>query len=381
MLLRSIVSKKYIRQKREVYKSGCMNVTAIILLIETIVCLIPTAWFFISAFKKTRHASYVIMSTGMTLICLANITGGLAWGMPSNLTLEHTVFILFGITNTLISLGFLFLINSLIRIRFGRLSSWTHIPTILVGALITLFWDSDNKIVYTSEFQLWSVQYSTEASIVTGLVALTFIVEFLIYFVLKIKNHSHRMSNLVSGIAMIIVLFWAFTVSINNIFVYRAFLLNIALLLLGIAIARDPLCLLVTKNSISRAILFYSTVNKPVFQYNFITDTVESNVGDLNQLIAVELVLRDYIQKYEEELKGVAFTSTEIIKVDYKDWSIIGIGTKLDINIRAALHYLLVHIHSLIDYDRFQRDFILTEREEKQIIENLKQVVESIVVK
>ena len=124
----------------------------------------------------------------------------------------------------------------------------------------------------------------------------------------------------------------------------------------------------------------YSVTNQPLFQYNLTTKRIEHNLEKLDHLSAIQTMLADYIEDYEQEVKMVALSSAEMVKVPYKEISFIAIGKKLDINITAALYYSLVSLYSFIDLSRLKHDILLTEKEEKQILAKLDSAMGSIIV-
>lgn len=355
-------------------------VTPLILVIETTLCIYFSVWFFLGAYKQTKHASYLLITIGYLLVFLAESFAASAYWILPEYDKYQIVFVLYGLTNTFLSLGFICIINGFIRIRFGYLGLFTHIPTVLLGALIPLLWNSENKLYYSYKYQVWIEDYSIEAAILTSLLCLSFLIEFFVYFVLKIKNRSNKLSFWISCTGIIIVIVWGITVSVNKLYLIRAFSLNIGLLFVSLAVKVDPLCYIVTKKKVSRVIFLYSITDQPLFQYNLITKKIEHNLEKLDHLSAIQTMLADYIEDYEQEVKMVALSSAEMVKVSYKEISLIAIGEKLDINITTALYYLLVKVYSSVDLSRLAHDILLTEKEERRIIANLDNVMESIVV-
>ncbi|MCG3224199.1 MAG: hypothetical protein H7647_07010, partial [Candidatus Heimdallarchaeota archaeon] len=136
------------------------SITALILLIVTILFIGFAIFSFTRAFLTTRNAGYLHIGIGIVLGFFASLFASIANLFPNEEIYNETVLIVIMITSICFSLSLFSIFNGLIFIREDKLPIFSYIAALLIGASTALVTKINaGNLEYNDIYNVWKVDY------------------------------------------------------------------------------------------------------------------------------------------------------------------------------------------------------------------------------
>jgi hypothetical protein len=344
------------------------SITALILLIVTILFIGFAIFSFTRAFLITRNAGYLHIGIGIVLGFFASLFASIANLFPNEEIYNETVLIVIMITNICFALSLFSIFNGLIFIREDKLPIFSYIAALLIGASTALVTKINaGNLDYDDIYNVWKVDYLKEPLpisfgillIISQIVFFTCLILYLIRKSQKIKS----IKNLDIGfIAIFILAIWMITAFLSELSAFRFFLFPVSLGLLGLAVFLDPLNLLVT-NILPSEITLVTKHRQPIIRYNVQNNEIDRNIEEIRLLIAGKKVISDFI-KTDETPSELLMKNREVKIINLQNFYIISVGIKINSNVVSAVKTAFRDFESKTDLDYVASSSVLNESDE-----------------
>ncbi len=350
----------------------------LLLLIVVVLGFGFTIYSFIRATKVTKSKAYLYLTLGFILTFFGYLCVFLTTLFTPADNKETLVLTIIIIDNILMVLGFLVFTNSLILIRENRLPIFSHIIGILSGVvLFTITTIKPADITYNPLTKFWDVQYNMDLLLPIGIpIAVIFTVYFDLYLTRKFQKWLNFKKFDLTFVAFFIVAFWMVATFIDQLRLIKHFIFPIAILLFGIAVFFDPLNMLAS-NKLPDEIILVTHNNHPIIRYIVPEKKIEKNLDEVMLLIAGKKIIRESINSSKKP-KELILEGKEIKIVNFKDFHIIAIGSKIDRNSTAAIHLSFCTLKKQTNLDYLHTALVMNEPDEqlfKEIFaENLRRI-------
>jgi len=313
------------------------SITALILLIVTVLFIGFAIFSFARAFLITRNTSYLHIFAGVIFGFFADIFSSIANFFPYEEIYKGTVLIFVILANVCFSISLFSIFNGLIFIREDKLPIFSYIAALMVGASTILTTNiAKSNLFYDEFYTVWKVDYASPPfMIVSILTQIIFITYFILYIIRKFQKQNNNKSIDISFIAILCLAVWMISAYFIELRAIRFFLFPVTLGLFGLAVFLDPLNLLVTKKLPSEIILVTKN-RQPVIRYNVHKKNIIRNIEEIQLLIAGKKVISDAV-KADEIPSDLMMNNREVKIIDLKNFYIISIGAKIDNNIVSAI--------------------------------------------
>ncbi|GAH47885.1 unnamed protein product, partial [marine sediment metagenome] len=222
------------------------SITALILLIVTVLFIGFAIFSFIRAFLITRNNAYLHIGIGIVLGFFADIFSSIANFYPNEEINKGTVLILVIIANVCFSISLFSIFNGLIFIREDKLPIFSYIAALLIGASTALITSiNTSNLIYDEIYAVWKVDYLSPSLpiyfvIVLLISQMIFIIYLILYLIRKIQKLNNNKNFDIGFIAIFCLATWMLTPFLNELKALRFFLFPVSLGLLGLAVFLDP---------------------------------------------------------------------------------------------------------------------------------------------
>lgn len=225
------------------------SITALILLIVTILFIGFAIFAFIRAFLLTRTKAYLHLGIGVVFGFFADIFSSIANFFPYEEIHKGTVLIFIILANVCFSISLFSIFNGLIFIREDKLPIFSYIAALMVGASTILVTNiTKSNLFYDEIYAVWKVDYSAPSFIIVSVISqIIFITYFILYLIRKFQKYKNHIRFDISFAAIFFLATWMISIYIIELRALRFFLFPVALGLFGLTVFLDPLNLLVTK--------------------------------------------------------------------------------------------------------------------------------------
>ncbi len=344
------------------------SITALVLLIVTVLFIGFAIFSFIRAFLITRNAAYLHIGIGIVLGFFAGIFSSIANFYPNEEIYKGTVLIFIIITNICFSLSLFSIFNGLIFIREDKLPIFSYIAALMIGAATALITKiNTGNLDYDNIYAVWKVDYLlSDLQISFVIILIIGQIIFLTYLILYLIRKSQKIRNIknldIGFIAIFCLAIWMITPFLNEISAFRFFLFPISLGLLGLAVFLDPLNLLVT-NILPSEITLVTKHRQPVIRYNFQNNEIDRNIDEIRLLIAGKKVISDSV-KADETPSDLIMKNREVKIIDLQNFYVISVGIKINSNVVSAIKTAFRDFESETDLDYVSSSSILNESDE-----------------
>ncbi|MBD3256728.1 MAG: hypothetical protein GF383_16660 [Candidatus Lokiarchaeota archaeon] len=220
-------------------------------------------------FKKYRHWSHLGIGGASLLLWFSSI---IAFLIEFTTNINH-IRVGWMYANIFLYLAIWLIILSLIIAQFDKLTSLSHIVTIVVGILIGLITNPNNVEIYEKEGS-YSASYTTIISLLGGVVFIIFLITAVTPLLRKIMKRNTSMKNkpyILTFLAYVLFTLWIvglFFTSIPFVRSLRRFLFSLAIFFWSIALYMDPLTIVISKSRVQKGIVLTKT-GLPIFSYDF----------------------------------------------------------------------------------------------------------------
>lgn len=259
-------------------------------------------------YKKYKHWSHLGLGIA-DLFFLVSTVIAYALEHTSNTAIIETGWIF---ANIFLYCAFWVIILSLLIAQFDKLPGYSHLVTLLTGALIGLVLNPENVEIYYEANSI-SASYSVLVNICGGLILIVFILSAfnpLVKKLLSKKVEFKKKQYLLILVAYLIIVFWVvslFLTSIELIRGIRRVALALGMLLWSVALYLDPLTIVISKAKIQK-ILILTKNGLPVFSYDFEKgETMDSNSDLLAGILSAIKSGIEQILTSGKSLKTMAF--------------------------------------------------------------------------
>jgi len=345
------------------------SITALILLIVTILFIGFAIFSFIRAFLVTRNRAYLHIGVGIVLGFFADIFSSIVNFYPNGEINKGTVLILVIIANICFSISIFSIFNGLIFIREDKLPIFSYIAALLIGATTTLITSiNTSNLLYDEIYAVWKVDYLLPPLpisyvillIISQIILLTYLI---LYLIRKIQKFNNNKNFDIGFIAIFFLAIWGLTPFITELKTLRFFLFPVSLGLLGLAVFIEPLNLLVT-NVLPSEIILVTKHRQPVIRYNVQNNEIDRNIEEVQLLIAGKKVISESL-KSPETPKTLKMKAKEIKVVEMKNFNCYVIERKIDKNCISATYTAFREFNNRTNLEYLESDSVINEMDEK----------------
>ena len=340
------------------------SIIAPILLTVTILFIGFAIFSFIRAFLLTRNIAYLHLVAGVVLGFFADIFSSVVNFFPNEEMYKGIVLIFVILANVCFSISIFSIFNGLIFIRENKLPIFSYIAALMVGAstILTTSINTSN-LSYDEIFSVWKVDYSSTSFMIASIFTqIIFITYFILYLIRKYQKWNNYKKFDISFLAIFCLALWMISLYIIELRPIRFFLFPVFLGLLGIAVFFDPLNLLVT-NILPSEIILVTMFGHPVIRYNVQNNKIDRNIGEVQLLIAGKKVISDSV-KSNETPSNLIMKNREVKIIDFLNFHIISVGTKINNNIISAILTAFKDFESQTNLDYVTSSSVLNESDE-----------------
>ncbi|UJG40348.1 MAG: hypothetical protein K9W45_10960 [Candidatus Heimdallarchaeum aukensis] len=343
--------------------------------IEAILFYGFTSLIFIKSYLKLKHVSNLFMSIGTFFVLLSyGLSFSLAFISPENLEKAKKILVS---TNMLLILGVYLISIALIYIKskFFNVAAITN--SFLIGvAFITLSHIENLTMTYNERVKYWETDYSKHATILLCSAFLFIAIIISLYVVEKLKYDIKKRKFIsLTTLGIFTWFIWILIVPIPRLYLYRIFILPLALFFVGLDNLFNPLSLIVSSNKPTEIFLLSKT-NIPLVGYDYNKRKKIEDLNDIRILRVSQLVIEEKVG----ETKNAYFHATEgeLLSIAYGNYILTTIAKKIDANLKTVLSLTLRKFNSYINVSSEKNAEELKQDEEKMFLTILNNYLDTI---
>ncbi|MBY9001275.1 MAG: hypothetical protein KGD64_10195 [Candidatus Heimdallarchaeota archaeon] len=340
------------------------SITALVLLIVTILFTGFAIFSFGRALYITKNKSYLHIFAGVVLGFFASIFSSIANFYPNEEIYKGTVVIFVILANVCFSLSLFSFFNGLIFIKEDKLPIFSYISALAIGSIAVLTTNiNSSNLLYNTFYSVWNVNYSSTSfmivSIITQIIIITYFVLYLNIKIQKLKNYKRAD---ISFVAILCLALWMLSTYFIELRALRFFLFPVSFGLFGLAVFLDPLNLLVT-NELPSEIILVTKYGQPMLRYNVQNKRIDRNIAEVRLLIAGNKVISDTVKEDESPI-NLIMRNREAKIIELNNFYIISIGTKINNNVVSAIRTAFRDFESKTDLEYVTSSSVLNESDE-----------------
>ncbi|MHA1205187.1 MAG: hypothetical protein ACTSSL_09660 [Candidatus Heimdallarchaeaceae archaeon] len=340
------------------------SIFAFSFLIESTLLLGFTTYIFMKTYLQIKHISNLLMSIGTGLVMISFI----------DQTDVQSAKIILSITNMIITIGLFFIALSLFYIKSKYFNIAAIVGSFLVGIAFITVSNTDNlRMYYNEKVNFWINDYTKYANILMSSIFLVIFILIALYVTEKIRyivNKKKLFSFTVLGI--FIAFIWLAIISIPGVYIYRVYILPLALFFIGLDNLFNPLSLIVSHNK-PREIFLLSV---PLVGYDYRKQEKINDLSDIRILRVSQLLIEEKVG----ETKDAHFSAKqgELISIAYECFILTTIAKEIDPNLKSVLYLTLQRFCDCINYSVFISSEVLKKDEEEKFLMILKSNLDAI---
>ncbi|MHA1865137.1 MAG: hypothetical protein ACTSVB_11210, partial [Candidatus Heimdallarchaeaceae archaeon] len=343
--------------------------------IEAILFFGFTSFIFIKSYLNIKHISNLFMSIGAFFTLLSySLAFALAFTSPDNTERAKRILVS---TNLLLTLGIYLISIALFYIKSKFFNIATITSSFIIGAaFITLSYLENISMNYNENVKYWVTDYSKHVTVLMGSALLFITILISLYVIEKLKyDIKKRKFITLTTLGIFTWFIWMLIISITRLYLYRIFILPLALFLVGLDNLFNPLSLIISHNKPTEIFLLSKT-NIPLVGYDYNKRKKIEDLRDIRILRVSQLLIEEKVG----ETKNAYFYATggELISIAYGNFILTTIAKKIDINLKTVLFLALRKFNEYFDFSTERNAKELKKDEEEMFITILNNYLDTI---